>query len=101
MLDWFLSVNSILRELRNKTIDAQAHLASDDASTANIVNGYLITEYQALWRTWESAGFDTKELGNLGRHIGFGEKHDYADILKRDIPAIETYAEKHVREGGM
>ena len=99
MLEWFLSINSILRELRQKAIDARSHLATDDVSTATIIKGYLKSDYQALWRAWEDAGFDTKELGHLGRHIGFGEKHDYDDILQRDIPAIESWAEKHAREG--
>ena len=99
MLDWFLSVNAILRELRKKALDAQTHLAAGDATTAKVVNGYLKSDYQALWRAWEDGGFDTKEFGGLGRHIGFGERHDYDDIVQRDIPAVEAWAEKHAREG--
>ncbi len=98
MLDWFLSVNAILRELRKKAIDAQTHLADGDATTAKVLNGYLKSDYQALWRTWEGGGFDTKEFGSLGRHVGFGETHDYDDIIQRDIPAVEAWAEKHARE---
>lgn len=99
MLDWFLYVNAILRELRKKAIDAQTHLVAGDATTAKVVNGYLKSDYQGLWRTWEEGGFDTKEFGSLGRHIGFGEKNDYDDIIQRDIPAVEAWAEKHAREG--
>ena len=98
MLNWFLSVNAILREIRKKTIDAQTHLLSGDITTAKVVNGYLKSDYQALWRAWEEGGFDTKEFGSLGRHIGFGEKQDYDDIIRHDIPAVEASAEKHARE---
>jgi uncharacterized protein (TIGR02391 family) len=99
MLDWFLSVNAILRELRKKTIDAQTHLRAGDDITAKVVNSYLKADYQSLWRAWENSGFDTKEFGGLGRHIGFGEIHDYEDVIQRDIPAVEAWAEKHAREG--
>ena len=99
MLDWFLKVNAILREMRKKTIDAQTHLIAGDPNTAKVVNGYLKSDYQSLWRVWEEGGFETREFGGLGRHIGFGENHDYDDILQRDLPAVEAYAEKHVREG--
>lgn len=99
MLDWFLSVNAILRELRKKAIDAQTYLASGDVTTAKVVNSYIKSDYQSLWRTWEDGGFDTKEFGSLGRHIAFGDKQDYDDIIQRDIPAVEAWAEKHAREG--
>ena len=99
MLDWFLSINAILRELRKKALDAQMHLVAGDIATAKIVNGYLKSDYQALWRAWENAGFNTHEFGSLGRHIGFGEKHDYDDIIQHDLPAVEAQAEKHAREG--
>lgn len=99
MLNWFLSVNGILRELRKKALDAQKHLLAGDVNTAKVVNGYLKSDYQALWRAWEEAGFDTREFGGLGRHIGFGDQHDYDDIIQRDLPAVEAAAEKHAREG--
>jgi uncharacterized protein (TIGR02391 family) len=98
MLEWFLAVNAILRGLRMKVIDAQSHLNSGDSKTADVLNGYIKIDYQSLWRVWEEAGFPTREFGNLGRHIGFGEAHDYEDILQRDLPAVEAHAEKHARE---
>lgn len=88
-----------MRELRKKALDAQTHLVAGDTTTAKVVNGYLKADYQALWRTWEEAGFNPHEFGGLGRHIGFGEKHDYDDIIQRDLPAVEAQAEKHAREG--
>lgn len=38
-------------------------------------------------------------MGNLGRHIGFGETGDYNDILAHDLPQVEITAEAHVRDG--
>lgn len=99
MLQWFLSVTVVLRDMRKKAMDALAHLGESDSATAQVVNGYLKTDYQNLYRLWEDGGFDTRELGNLGRHIHFGEEHDYHDILKRDLPSVESCAEEHVREG--
>ncbi len=99
MLEWLLSVNAILREMRKKSLDALSRLSDGDEATAKIVNGYLRTDYQNLYRAWENAGFDPQEFGGLGRHIGFGEKHDYNDILSRDIPTVEVHAERHARHG--
>ena len=99
MLDWFLSVNGILREPRKKVGDALDRLANDDEHAAKIVNGYMVADYIALKRTWENMGFDTEEFGALGRHIRFGERCDYKDILEQDLPIIERVAEKHAREG--
>jgi uncharacterized protein (TIGR02391 family) len=99
MLNWFLSVNAILRCLRKKAIDAQAYLVAGDATATKAVNDYLNSDYQTLQRTWVDGGFEVKELGNLWRHINFGKQHDYEDIIQRDIPTIESLAEKHAREG--
>lgn len=38
-------------------------------------------------------------MGNLGRHIGFGDVNDYDDILARDLPQVESRAETHARSG--
>jgi uncharacterized protein (TIGR02391 family) len=99
MLKWFITINSILREMRKKAMDCQYHLSNDDEAAANTLNGYLKTDYKSLSLAWEEAGFDKNELGSLGRHIGFGQNHDYNDILERDIPDVEAHAERHARAG--
>ena len=43
-------------------------------------------------------GATTVELGNLGRHIHFGDEHDYHDILERNLALVETHAERHAHE---
>jgi len=98
MLDWFWSVNSILRELRKKAIEAHTHLGEGNTTAATVVQNYLKSDYEALRQAWAGRGFDTAEFGGLGRHISFGQKHDYDDIIQRDIPAVEIRAEQHVRE---
>lgn len=98
MLEWFLTISLLIRELRRKAADALARIEAQDDSAAKLVNGYMKTDYQALYRLWEEQGFSTGELGNLGRHIHFGDKHDYDDILERDLAAVEVYAERHARE---
>ena len=97
MIEWYLEVNRILREIRKKSFDAAAALKDNDVGTAKVINGYLKTDYANLRRLWEQH-YDPSELGYLGRHIGFGEPHDYDDILNRDIPKIENKAEQHLLE---
>lgn len=98
MLKWFLSINYLLRNISNKANIALVKLETGDEDSAKIINGYLNDEYQDLYKLWEEQSFPTVELDNLGRHINFGDKHDYHDILERDLPFIETHAEKHARE---
>lgn len=95
MIDWYLATNRILREIRAKSTDAAAAYADNDEPTARTIQQYLKTDYGNLRLQWEEH-FDPIELGNLGRHIGFGDEHDYRDILDRDLPAIEERAEGHM-----
>ena len=97
MLEWYLEVNAMFRAIRQKTIDAQGLLASNDSAGAKLVNGYLKADYQLLRKLWTDAGFQEQDMGNLGRHIGFGDANDYDDILARDLPQVEARAEAHVR----
>jgi uncharacterized protein (TIGR02391 family) len=98
MLEWYLEVNALFRAMRQKAIDAQGLLASDDKAGAKLINGYLKADYQLLRKLWTGAGFPEQDMGNLGRHIGFGDANDYDDILARDLPQVEARAETHVRE---
>ena len=97
MIEWYLEVNRVLREIRKKSFDAVAAHKESDVGAAKVINGYLKTDYANLRRLWEEH-FDPSELGYLGRHIGFGDPHDYDDILNRDIPQIENKAEQHLLE---
>ncbi|OIQ95054.1 protein of unknown function (hypoth_ymh) [mine drainage metagenome] len=98
MLEWYLEVNALFRAMRQKAIDAQGLLASDDKAGAKLINGYLKADYQLLRKLWTGAGFPEQDMGSLGRHIGFGDSNDYDDILARDLPQVEVRAEAHVRD---
>ena len=95
MVNWYISVNTILREMREKSLDGIDKLVSDDESAAKIINDYLKRDYEKLDRIWRE-NFFLKDLGNLGRHIKFGKIQDYEDILRSDIPAIEIILEKYL-----
>src|SRR6266568_6217803 len=97
-IQWFISVSRLLRDMREKAADAREALQSGKKTVATKVNGYLEKDREQLFRLWEAAGLADSDLGNLWRHIGFGEKHDYDDILKRDIPHIEQIAEDRALE---
>ena len=99
MLAWYLDENALLRAIRQKAVDAQGCLASGDEAGAKRINGYLKNDYQALRKLWTDAGFPQQDMGNLGRHIGFGDANDYDDILARDLPHVEAQAEAHARNG--
>ncbi|MEW8440755.1 MAG: TIGR02391 family protein [Candidatus Thiodiazotropha taylori] len=95
MIGWYLEINRVLREIRKKSLDAANALKNEDAGAAKVINGYLKTDYANLRRLWEEH-YEPSELGYLGRHIGFGDPHDYDDILNRDLPHIEDKAEQHL-----
>lgn len=98
MLEWFLAVSYLIRELRKKAVDALARIEASDDAAVKLINSYMTTDYQALYRLWDDQGFATAEMGNLSRHIHFGDEQDYHDILERDLAAVEANAEKHARE---
>jgi uncharacterized protein (TIGR02391 family) len=99
MLGWYLVINKLIREMRRKATDAKDRIANGDVHGGKLINGYLKTDYQSLRQQWTDQGFDANELGYAGRHIAFGDEHDYDDILARDLEHIEIAAEKHARKG--
>lgn len=98
MLEWFLSINSLLRNIRSKANDALFKLEIGDEEAAKLINSYLKNDYQTLLKLLEKCHFNTTNLGNLERHLSYGAKGDYHDILQRDLVFIETYVEKHARD---
>ena len=97
MIEWYLEINRALREIRKKSLDAAAAHKANDTGPAKVINGYLKTDYENLRRLWQEH-FEPNELGYLGRHIGFGDPHDYDDILNHELPLIEDKAELHLLE---
>jgi uncharacterized protein (TIGR02391 family) len=97
MPEWYFTVAGLLRDLRKKAWDAKAALARGDAAAATLVNGYMKQDYQRVYELWEAQCFPLPELGNLWRHIRFGDAQDYEDMLKFDIDFIAANAEEHAR----
>ncbi len=95
MLQWYLRVTQLTREMRLKAFNAFAALTEGKEGEAQVINDFLATDFQTLRGLWP----DGKSVpGNLGRHIHFGEVHDYKDILMNDISEIETAAERYLLE---
>jgi hypothetical protein len=57
MIEWFVTISSLIRELRRKAGDALARIEAKDEGAAKLVNGYMKTDYQAVYRLWEEQGF--------------------------------------------
>jgi uncharacterized protein (TIGR02391 family) len=93
MVNWYISVNIILRDIRGKCLDGIQKSFSDNGASIELINEYLKQDYEKLDRVW-SEKFYLKDLGSLGRHIKFGKLQDYEDILRIDIPAIEVILER-------
>ena len=97
MLQWYMEVLRVLRDIRDKAYDALGFLESDQAEAARAINGHLRQDYQRLRDLWnDQTGHEPPSY--LGRHIGFGMDGDYKDILRRDIRETEEAAERLVRE---
>ena len=90
----YLRVVKLLREMRLKALDALEALSDQNVEKAQTVQAYLKRDYFALQ---EILPDNSELLGSLGRHIHFGELHDYKDILKIDIPAIEITIEQNAQ----
>jgi hypothetical protein len=95
MLQWYLRVTQLTREMRLKAFNAFVALTEAKVNEAEVIKEFLANDFQALRKLWP----DGNSLpGYLGRHIHFGEPHDYKDILMNDISEIETAAERYLLE---
>jgi uncharacterized protein (TIGR02391 family) len=92
MIDWYVELQKVLRDIRIKTMDALELLEKKDRDRAQQVNEYLKADYKRLDALWKQK-FSSEVPSYLGRHIGFGMDGDYRDILKRDLFDIENTAQ--------
>ena len=93
MMEWYFSVIKIIREMRIKALDALIALEKNKKDGAEILKEYLKKDLELLSKNWPKDVISSHGK-NLGRHIGFGELHDYYDILKEDLPGLEIDAEQ-------
>jgi uncharacterized protein (TIGR02391 family) len=92
MIDWYVELQKVLRDIRIKAMDALELLEKEDGDRARQVNEYLKADYKRLDALWKQK-FSSEVPSYLGRHIGFGMDGDYRDILKRDLFDIENTAQ--------
>ncbi|OLE51286.1 MAG: hypothetical protein AUG51_23985 [Acidobacteria bacterium 13_1_20CM_3_53_8] len=93
MLQWYLRVMHLTREMRRKAFDAFDALLKEDKEKASVINEYLANDFQTLRGMW----LEGKNVpSHLGRHILFGEAQDYKDMLMNDISEIEAAAEQYL-----
>ena len=97
MIAWYVKSRAILQEMRKKSVDALRHCENDEPAAAITIVNYLKTDFRGLRDHWHSM-FPEETFGYLGRHIGFGEKNDFHNIINLDIPAIETTLDRHLAD---
>ncbi|OUE46562.1 TIGR02391 family protein [Billgrantia desiderata SP1] len=95
MIQWFLEVKSLIRDLDKKSEDALELFEEGGQEAATATNEYMQRDYERLWDVWRRK-FPDEKLGSLGRHIHFGSGVDYHDICEHDLPDLERRAEAHL-----
>jgi uncharacterized protein (TIGR02391 family) len=97
MIEWYVELQRLLREIRIKSMDALELYEKAGEEAARTVNEYLRADFKRLKDLWQRQ-FSTEVPSYLGRHIGFGMPNDYRDILKRDLFDVEGKAESALLE---
>jgi uncharacterized protein (TIGR02391 family) len=92
MIQWYVDLQKIMREIRTKSMDALELYEKDGEDAARPVNEYLKSDFKRLEELWQRKS-TAAVPSYLGRHIHFGMPGDYRDILKRDLPDIESRAD--------
>jgi uncharacterized protein (TIGR02391 family) len=95
MIEWYLSVQNLLRAIDQKAQDALSLYEEQGKDAAAAINGYMKSDYEQLWDHWRRR-YPDENLGSLGRHIGFGMDCDYRDIFTHDLPDLQKRAEAHL-----
>ena len=99
MIEQLLGLIGITREIRGKVIDALLAAQEKEHSTAKAVQEYLKKDVERLDNAWPKR-LNSKYLGDLRRHIYFGQLQDYKDMLKFDIPGVESELDKYFKRKG-
>jgi len=93
-LQHYIQLTAILREIAQKAYDARALAKGSDKKGLATIKPYLDRDLENLVQAWPK-GLKSKHLGNLGRHLHFGEKHDFDDILANDLPGVSQELAGH------
>lgn len=98
MIQWYLSVAKLLRDIEQKSRDALALYEQGGSKASAQVNEYLKSDYEKLKTLWAQQLKDSVP-SYLGRHISYGMDNDYRDILKQDLAEVEAKAEAALLAG--
>lgn len=94
-MDWYMRVNGILDGMAAKARDAY-HKVEFEPEVAKQINSYLEQDYDHLKEVWAEKMMDEEVDGNLRRHIRFGAKVDYVDILSDDLRRVAARARERI-----
>lgn len=95
MIEWYLSVQNLLRALDQKARDALSLYEEQGKDAAAAIHSYMKSDYEHLLDYWQRR-YPEENLGGLGRHIAFGMDCDYRDIFTHDLPDLQKRAEAHL-----
>lgn len=97
MLEWLSNVHRVCRGIRVAAAGASRELSLGDDGDLQSVHehkGYLKAAIVNLEAALPS-DFPPSRLGDLKRHIAFGDAVDFHDIVMHDLPNIEEKAEEY------
>jgi uncharacterized protein (TIGR02391 family) len=97
MVNWYVSVRRLIREIEKKSRDALSLYRNGGKEASAAVNAYLKSDLDRLSELWAQQ-FDSGLPSNLARHIRFGTDGDYCDIVNFDLLEIEKRAEERLLE---
>ena len=97
MLVWLIEVDRVLRSVRLKALDALAAFSEAQDDAVDRIKPYMSTDLDRLLDLLESK-VSGKHLDDLRRHVHFAEKHDFEEIILRDLPGLEATVESYALE---
>ena len=93
-ISWYKNVKGMLRLIHDKSFDALQLSCKGEKAAVKTAKKYIQDDYEKLQVVWTEE-LSRGELSDLSRHIHFSEPNDYENIIKRDIPYLDSLAEKH------
>ena len=87
----------MIRALHSKAVDALRHAESNEVTAAKTIVTYMKTDFQKLRDHWHTR-HPEETFGYLARHISFGDKSDFNDIIKYDLPSVEDKLDQLLTE---
>ncbi|WP_048153002.1 TIGR02391 family protein [Methanolacinia paynteri] len=97
MIDQYIELYSVLRDIREKSFDAYKKLRSGDLKSENTIHGYINKDLIKLTSILSENNIQIN-LGNLSRHAKFRTENDYEEILLTDISRVEEQLDKKLQK---